>query len=65
MISLYEKLFSFPQNKLCNCQKNMECPLEGQCMCTGVVYQASVTRNDTGNVEHYVGLTGGDFKNQI
>ena len=30
----------------CNCRKNTKCPLDGQCQISGVVYQATVTRQD-------------------
>lgn len=38
----------------CNCRKKNECPLEGQCLQTNVVYQATVTSE--ASTESYVGL---------
>ena len=38
----------------CNCRKKNECPLEGQCLQTNVVYQATVTSETS--TESYVGL---------
>ena len=42
---------------LCNCRANRQCPLDGKCLTSGVIYQASVTRQDNMNVETYIGLT--------
>ena len=44
----------------CNCRKKNECPLEGQCLQTNVVYQATVTSE--ASTESYVGLAT-NFKN--
>ena len=38
----------------CNCRKKNECPLEGQCLQSNVVYQATVTSETS--TESYVGL---------
>ena len=38
------------------------CPLDGQCQTKELVYQATVTKTDTGHAETYTGLTGGTFK---
>ena len=47
----------------CNCRGGpATCPLDGQCQTKELVYQATVTRTDTGQVETYTGLTGGTFK---
>ena len=39
----------------CNCRKKEECPLEGNCLPKGIVYQAQVT--SASKTETYVGLT--------
>ncbi|KAJ8034175.1 hypothetical protein HOLleu_20901 [Holothuria leucospilota] len=31
----------------CNCRKDNPCPLEGNCLASGIIYQALVTRQDT------------------
>ena len=36
--------------------------MNGECLKSGVVYQATVTRTDTNTSETYVGLTGDTFK---
>ena len=38
------------------------CPLNGNCLQSSVVYQATVTRQDNNITETYVGLTENDFK---
>ena len=38
----------------CNCRKKPDCPLEGKCLQTNVIYQATVTTETT--TETYVGL---------
>ena len=49
-----------PERK-CNCRKPEECPLSGNCLATSVIYQATVT-SDNSTKETYVGLTEGTFK---
>ena len=46
----------------CNCRIRTDCPLEGKCLTTGTIYQATVTRQDNNKDETYVGLTEGTFK---
>ena len=46
--------------RACNCKKKEECPLEGNCLAKGIVYQAQVTA--AGKTETYVGLTSTEFK---
>ena len=48
----------------CNC-KNKVCPLNGNCLTSGVIYQATVTRQDNLKEETYIGLTGGPFKTRF
>ena len=43
-----------PQPDSCNCKKKPDCPLEGKCLQTNVIYQATVTTETT--TETYVGL---------
>ena len=49
-------------DKDCNCRKKDTCPLSGKCLTTNVVYQATVTRDDTNEQETYVGHTECQFK---
>ena len=50
----------------CNCMNGpATCPVDGACQTRGVVYQASVTREDNGRTETYTGLTARPFKVRI
>ena len=49
-------------NKTCNCRQKNACPLNGNCLQSSVVYQATVTWNDNNTAETYIGLTENDFK---
>ena len=40
------------------------CPVGGECQVKGVVYQATVTREDNGKKETYTGLTSRRFKDR-
>jgi hypothetical protein len=47
-----------PKHKFnCNCHKNKKqsCPMPGECLTNGVIYQATVAK-DNGGMETYVGL---------
>ena len=50
------------RSKLCNCRKKDTYLLNGKCLKKAVIYQAMVTRMDTGEPETYVGLMANDFK---
>lgn len=41
---------------------NYKCPLDGICLVSSIVYQATVTRQDNNNEEIYIGLTENIFK---
>ncbi|XP_061900734.1 uncharacterized protein LOC133648549 [Entelurus aequoreus] len=49
-------------DKGCNCRKKPDCPLNGGCLQSSVVYQAKVIRKDINTSDTYVGLTEGEFK---
>ena len=49
-------------NKTCNCRQKNACPLDGNCLQSSVIYQATVTRKDNNTTETYIGLTENDFK---
>ena len=44
----------------CNCRKKSECPLDGHCLTSNVVYQATVVTDKS--TETYIGLTENHFK---
>ena len=46
----------------CNCRSKPNCPLAGKCLEKGIVYQATITRQDNNHKETYVGITGDEFK---
>ena len=46
----------------CNCRQIETCPLDGQCLNSGIIYQATVTREDNKKEENYIGLTDNTFK---
>lgn len=48
------------RDKPCNCRTKADCPLNGKCRATDLVYEATVTsRNDR---KTYVGMTSNEFK---
>ena len=46
----------------CNCRRNTTCPVDGKCNTKGVIYQATVERKDTGELNKYIGLCDTTFK---
>ncbi|MEC8567562.1 MAG: hypothetical protein VXY56_04630, partial [Pseudomonadota bacterium] len=50
--------------KTCNCQKKNECPLEGNCLVSNVVYKAEITTKE-GDKGVYIGTTGNSFKERF
>ena len=48
------------EEKLCNCRKKEECPLDGKCLIKNVVYRAEV--KSLNRIETYVGLSSTTFK---
>ena len=51
--------------RTCNCRDSDECPVENKCLTKGVVYQATVTRQDNMKNETYIGLTENSFKTRF
>lgn len=52
-------------NKSCNCRQTNTCPLNGNCLQSSIIYQATVKRNDNNATETYIGLTENDFKTRF
>ena len=46
----------------CSCRQIETCPLDGQCLNSGIIYQAAVTRQGNKREENYTGLTDNTFK---
>ena len=51
-------------SKDCNCRRRDECPVKGKCLQSGVIYQATVTREDD-RVDTYIGLSEPSFKDRF
>ena len=51
-----------PPKRTCNCRDKEECPLDGNCLITRIVYKADVITNN--NTISYIGNTGGTFKSR-
>jgi len=47
--------------RTCNCRKKENCPLEGNCMVNGVIYQATVESDESTDMT-YIGSTENNFK---
>ena len=47
-------------NRLCNCRKKEECPMNNQCLKSNIVYTAHVTTEET--TKEYIGCTSNTFK---
>ena len=59
------KILSIEQapHRTCNCRKTNPCPLQGKCLVTNIIYNATVTQED-GNTKKYIGNTT-NFKARI
>ena len=55
---------NIPPHPLCNCNVKAECPMEGECLATEIVYQADVKASDD-SVKKYIGLTEPTFKKRL
>ena len=55
VLSAYTTQTPGERHDICNCKRKPECPLDGKCLQTNVIYQAIVTFTDT-TTESYVGL---------
>ena len=59
---LSKKKINKEQIKLRNCRNRTVCPLQGNCLQKGVVYQATVTQPNTMREDIYIGITKNEFK---
>lgn len=60
--STLQKTTAPPILKACNCRRPADCPMTGNCLKSSVVYQATVTTEDSRPAQTYVGLTETSFK---
>ena len=53
--------------KTCNCRNKETCPLSGKCLSKNLIYQATVTSTDNGQIveNKYIGLTSTTIKERI
>ena len=51
--------------KSCNCREPANCPLNGNCLQSSVIYQATVETNDNKPSQTYIGLTENSFKTRF
>ena len=57
------KLLNTPQQeaRMCNCRSRIQCPLDGKCLTSEIVYKAEVTAENT-DTKYYIGATESTFK---
>ena len=60
--SILNKQDNKNKEQLCNCRDKSKCPLDGDCLQEGLVYQATVTQGNTRQQDTYVGITENQFK---
>ena len=56
------------EKRTCNCRKRKECPLDGECLKSDIVYQATVTekrKKKEDKISTYIGLTSTTFKARL
>ena len=46
---------------MCNCQKSENCPVDGKCLDSSIIYRATINE-DGGKINTYTGLTCNEFK---
>ena len=63
--STLQKTTTPPISKEYNCRRPADCPMAGNCLKSSVVYQATVTTEDSRPVQTYVGLTETSFKTRF
>ena len=54
------QLIQEPPEKPCNCRKKQECPMEGRCQASHIIYEAHVTSQD--ELRTYIGSAETTFK---
>ena len=58
-----------PEVKTCSCPKavrdSKSCPMDGQCLLENTIYQATVTQEESGKVETYIGLASTNWKARL
>ena len=57
---ILEKMKPEEKQRKCNCRKKDECPVNGECLATNLIYRATVTTKE--ETKYYIGSTGNSFK---
>ena len=52
-------------SRLCNCRNRNDCPIQGDCLQTNVVYKAEITTTDNNETKTYIGVTANEFKTRF
>ena len=52
------------EGKMCNCRQKENCPLQGKCLTSQIIYKAIVTNTNSNTQKIYIGQTGGKFKDR-
>ena len=53
---------SVKPERTCNCRAPSNCPLDGECLASSIVYKATVEENGSAEKKQYIGLSEGAFK---
>ena len=53
------------KDKTCNCRKAADCPLQGNCLVSAIIYKATVTTPGSDVKQFYVGNTSTTFKKRF
>ena len=53
-----------PEKRTCSCPKNKECPLDGKCLSSEIIYQATVHLPNA-ETKTYIGLSSTEFKKRL
>ena len=61
---LNNKERSEDRERECNCRIKENCPLQGRCLSSGIVYEAEVVSKDIPN-KYYIGQTAQEFKSRL
>ena len=64
VIKSYDKKVINKELKPCNCRVKSECPLNGQCQVTDIIYKCTVLSPDKLK-KVYLGTAEGDFKKRF
>ena len=61
-ISKNNKSQTHPTNLIVTAEEKNECPLQGNCQATKVIYKVEVSTANNGENKQYIGMTATEFK---